>query len=519
MPLSYGDGTIAEHRACRTGAVAFDVSHLGTVRVTGPGGRAAAPGRPHQRPRQDRAGAGPVHAPARPGRCLGRSTTSSCGGSGEDRFDVMPNASNTTGVGGRHRSGVDVDAHPGHHRRAGPRARELFPAIADVGRRPVRGDGLDGVARHRRRHRLHRRGRGRDRGARRARRCRLGRRAGRRGRPPPGLGARDTLRLEAGLPLHGHELGPGITPLQAGLGWVVGWDKGDFRGRAALEAERAAGPARRLRGLLLEGRRPPRADQSVLDGDGRRRRRHQRQLLADARARHRVWPSSAPTSSPASAWPSTCAVATSPPRSSPHPSGQEHRDPALRPPPRRSRRRRDRGHAGHGRRHLPGRPDRRRRARQHPPGQPPGPPGGGHRRGGPGPAPGLRRPQPGGRVHAGHGLLRHDHAGGHPAQRPGEPGLVHGLHAVPAGDLPGPPRGPPQLPDHGHRPHRAWIWPTPRCSTRPRPRPRPWPCVAGSPSGTRPRFFVDADVPSADHRGGGHPGRALGHQGHRRRPR
>ena len=103
---------------------------------------------------------------------------------------------------------------------------------------------------------------------------------GRRGRRRPGLGARDTLRLEAGLPLHGHELGPGITPLQAGLGWVVGWDKGDFRGRAALEAERERGVARRLRGLAVEGRRPPRADQP---GAGRRqagRRGHQRQLLA-----------------------------------------------------------------------------------------------------------------------------------------------------------------------------------------------------------------------------------------------
>jgi aminomethyltransferase len=84
---------------------------------------------------------------------------------------------------------------------------------------------------------------------------------------PAGLGARDTLRLEAGLPLHGHELGPGITPLQAGLGWVVRWDKGDFRGRAALEREREAGVARRLRGLVVEGRRPPRADQAVLLGD------------------------------------------------------------------------------------------------------------------------------------------------------------------------------------------------------------------------------------------------------------
>jgi aminomethyltransferase len=52
------------------------------------------------------------------------------------------------------------------------------------------------------------------------------------------------------------------------LGWVVGWDKGDFRGRAALEAERDAGPARRLRGLLLDAKRPPRADQEVVDADG-----------------------------------------------------------------------------------------------------------------------------------------------------------------------------------------------------------------------------------------------------------
>ena len=81
----------------------------------------------------------------------------------------------------------------------------------------------------------------------------------------PAWGRADTLRLEAGLPLHGHELGAGITPLQAGLGWVVAWDKpGGFRGREALEAERERGVARRLRGLATEGRRPPRADQVVL---------------------------------------------------------------------------------------------------------------------------------------------------------------------------------------------------------------------------------------------------------------
>ena len=87
-----------------------------------------------------------------------------------------------------------------------------------------------------------------------------------RGVTPCGLGARDTLRLEAGLPLHSHELGPGITPLQAGLGWVVGWSKGDFRGRGPLEAERTRGVARLLRGLTVAGRQPPRTGSEVLAG-------------------------------------------------------------------------------------------------------------------------------------------------------------------------------------------------------------------------------------------------------------
>jgi aminomethyltransferase len=85
---------------------------------------------------------------------------------------------------------------------------------------------------------------------------------------PAGLGARDTLRLEAALPLHGHELGVGITPLQAGLGWVVRWDKGEFRGRAPLEAERERGIARRLLGISIDGRRPARDGARVLlDGE------------------------------------------------------------------------------------------------------------------------------------------------------------------------------------------------------------------------------------------------------------
>jgi aminomethyltransferase len=81
---------------------------------------------------------------------------------------------------------------------------------------------------------------------------------------PAGLGARDTLRLEMGYPLHGHELGPGITPLQAGLGWVVGWDKPTFRGREALAAEKAQGVSRRLTGIILDDRQLPRDGCTVL---------------------------------------------------------------------------------------------------------------------------------------------------------------------------------------------------------------------------------------------------------------
>ncbi|MGA1157854.1 MAG: glycine cleavage T C-terminal barrel domain-containing protein, partial [Ilumatobacteraceae bacterium] len=78
-----------------------------------------------------------------------------------------------------------------------------------------------------------------------------------------GLGARDTLRLEAGLPLHGHELGPGITPLQAGLSWVIAWNKEDFAGKGALEIERDNGLTRRLVGITIEGRRPAREGAAV----------------------------------------------------------------------------------------------------------------------------------------------------------------------------------------------------------------------------------------------------------------
>ncbi len=89
---------------------------------------------------------------------------------------------------------------------------------------------------------------------------------------PCGLACRDTLRLEAGMPLYGHELSRDLTPFEAGLGRVVKFDKaGDFVGRAALEAaaRRAEeNPPRKLVGLVAEGRRVPRAGYAVVAADG-----------------------------------------------------------------------------------------------------------------------------------------------------------------------------------------------------------------------------------------------------------
>src|SRR5271165_2657430 len=269
MPLSYPAGTIAEHLACRNDAAVFDVSHLGTVRVEGPGSfellqvsltndlNRIAPGRAQYQHLLDKTDASVLDDLI-------------IWWTAEERFDVMPNASNTARVISVV-GGLDVTEQRAVIAVQGPRARALLatvsPEAAAVGHFAVGEFEFGGT------------------------RCRVAgtgytgedgvecavpaetaaafwREVIAAGAKPAGLGARDTLRLEAGLPLHGHELGPGITPLQAGLGWVVSWDKGPFRGREPLERERITGPRRRLRGLLAEGRRPPRAeDQVYLDGD------------------------------------------------------------------------------------------------------------------------------------------------------------------------------------------------------------------------------------------------------------
>ncbi len=275
MPLQY-TGVLDEHGACRERAAVFDVSHLGSVRTAGAGAHATlqhaftndldriGPGRAQYTHLLD-----PIDAHVVDDIIVWWVA--------HDEYVVMPNASNTGALVAALREEAARVAGPAliedvTDTRAvlavqGPEARSRLarvdPAFVLPGRFGVvraewegvdclvAGTGytgedgveiqvpIDGAVR-------------------------LWKAILAEGVTPAGLGARDTLRLEAGLALHGHELGPGITPLQAGLGWVVRFDKGDFRGREALEAEQAHGVARLLRGLSVEGRRPPRAGYRVL---------------------------------------------------------------------------------------------------------------------------------------------------------------------------------------------------------------------------------------------------------------
>ncbi len=268
MPVAYPLGTIDEHLACRNHAVIFDVSHLGTVHVDG----ADALDRLQWAMTNDLTKIGP-------GRAQYTHLLDEQDGSvlddiivwwiDEESYDVMPNASNTARVR-QAIGGMDTT-----HERAvlavqGPQAIDVVNAatgdLGDVGRFRVRratwegvpvtvaGTGYTGE-------------RGVEIAVPAAHAADLWQAVVGAGAQPAGLGARDTLRLEAALPLHGHELGPGISPLQAGLGWVVAWGKDEFRGRDALVAERQRGVSRVLRGITTDGRRPPRAECPVtIDG-------------------------------------------------------------------------------------------------------------------------------------------------------------------------------------------------------------------------------------------------------------
>ena len=89
------------------------------------------------------------------------------------------------------------------------------------------------------------------------------------GLKPCGLGARDTLRLEAGLPLYGNDLTEEMTPLEARLGWLVKWDKSDFVGKEALLEQKKNGINHKLYGMIMkESKRIPRNGSVIVDDSG-----------------------------------------------------------------------------------------------------------------------------------------------------------------------------------------------------------------------------------------------------------
>jgi aminomethyltransferase len=277
MPIEYaGGGVIAEHTAVRTAAGLFDVSHLGTATVRGPGAAAFVDGCLTN----DLSRIGPGQA----------QYTLCCledGGVVDDLIvylhgpgDVLlvPNAANAADVLARLTAeapdGVQItDRHADVAVLAvqGPRSPQVLQAVGLAAELPYMSFTGGEVTV-----------------------CRTGytgehgyellvaaERAGElwdallaagepEGLRPCGLGARDTLRTEMGYPLHGHELSREITPNQARSGWAVGWRKPRFWGREALLAEKEAGPARLLWGLRATGRGIPRPGMAVLDGVGAR---------------------------------------------------------------------------------------------------------------------------------------------------------------------------------------------------------------------------------------------------------
>lgn len=267
MPVQY-HGLVEEHRAVRSAAGLFDLSHMGEMYVTGPGAAAAL----------DYA---LVTAPGKlaVGRAHYSMICAEDGGViddlivyrlGEERFLAVPNASNAGHVAAALRErleGFDATLDDASMRTSlvaiqGPRAAEILQPLVDVDLKGIkyysgtetRACGVPAL--------LARTGYTGEDGfelfvawddAVAVWDALLAAGASR-GLIPAGLGARDTLRLEAGMPLYGQELNRETTPFEAGLGRLVNFTKpGDFVGRAALERSRSA-PRKALVGLRIPGR-------------------------------------------------------------------------------------------------------------------------------------------------------------------------------------------------------------------------------------------------------------------------
>jgi aminomethyltransferase len=277
MPLRYR-GEIAEHQAVRGAAGLFDLSHMGEIAVTGPGAGAAL----------DYALVGHLSALA-PGRARYTMICAPDGGVvddlivyrlGDTEYLVVANAANTPVVAAALR-----DRAAGHDAQVtdqtadyaliaiqGPRAARILAPLTDInleevkyyaGHRGIVADypillartgytGEDGFELFTRPGDAERVW------------VALSRAGADDGLVPAGLAARDTLRLEAGMPLYGNELSLQVTPFDAGLGRVVVFGKpGDFVGRAALAERAQAPPQRVLAGLIGETRRVPRHGYAV----------------------------------------------------------------------------------------------------------------------------------------------------------------------------------------------------------------------------------------------------------------
>ncbi|MDX1381383.1 MAG: glycine cleavage system aminomethyltransferase GcvT [Xanthomonadales bacterium] len=273
LPIHYGS-LLDEHRRVREDAGMFDVSHMTVVDVQGPQARAFL----------ERLLANDVGRLQVPGKALYSCMLNERGGVIDDLiayfmedgwFRLVVNAATRDkGVAWLERQGGDFRVAVTEHHETGmiavqgPAARErlhsLLPADAverASGLRPFSALQHDGLF-------IARTGYTGEEGyevilpAERAED--LWRRLRGAGVAPCGLGARDTLRLEAGLNLYGQDMDEDVTPLESGLAWTVAMsDARDFIGRAALERQRADGPRRKLVGLVLEGRGVLRPGQAV----------------------------------------------------------------------------------------------------------------------------------------------------------------------------------------------------------------------------------------------------------------
>lgn len=280
MPIQYPSGILAEHRAVRTAAGIFDVSHMGRLIVSGDGAEAFL----QQSFTND-------VASLRENQAQYSLLLDDDGGTLDDvlvyrlpgRFLVVVNASNRqsdlawllASLPGGVELRDDTES-TGMLAVQGPRALEIVQRLTDVPLRDIRyyhcTEGIVGGAPCT----ISRTGYTGEDGvelicpARQAvalwdELVQAGSEAGLR---PAGLGARDTLRTEAGMALYGHELTRDRTPLEAGLHRYVSMDKGDFRGRAAL-LRQGPTPPQTLVGLMLEGRVPARAGTPLYAGDHR----------------------------------------------------------------------------------------------------------------------------------------------------------------------------------------------------------------------------------------------------------